>query len=325
MERGLERWRGWNRAWPEPLFHETGVLFASRAPLSPGGFEHDSLRLLEARGHRIERLAGAELRRRFPSFGDGWVDGYFNPAGGWAESGRVVAALAAQARAAGVEVLEGARVDALASSGSRVVGALLASGERVEADTVLVAGGAWTQALVPQLGGLLRATGQPVFHLRPADPSSFAAPRFAVFGADIAKTGWYGFCANADGIVKIANHGVGRPVDPTTDLREVAADDEVRLRAFLATTFPSLAGAPIVHTRLCVYGDSADEHFVIDADPDRPGLVVAAGGSGHGFKFAPMLGELAADAVEGRHDQRLERFRWRTRAPGGQEAARHRG
>jgi glycine/D-amino acid oxidase-like deaminating enzyme len=85
--------------------------------------------------------------------------------------------------------------------------------------------------------------------------------------------------------------------------------------------------APIVHRRVCVYGDSRDEHFLIAPDPAREGLLVAAGGSGHGFKFAPVLGALIADALEGVPHPLLPKFRWRdggaqTR---GEEAARHHG
>jgi glycine/D-amino acid oxidase-like deaminating enzyme len=67
----------------------------------------------------------------------------------------------------------------------------------------------------------------------------------------------------------------------------VTAEDEKNLREFLASTFPSLADAPIVYTRVCMYCDTHDGHFWIARDPEREGLVVAAGDSGHGFKFAP--------------------------------------
>ena len=77
------------------------------------------------------------------------------------------------------------------------------------------------------------------------------------------------------------------------------AEQTAALRTFLADVIPALAEAPIVATRLCVYGDSLDGHFWIDRHPTRTRVTVAAGGSGHGFKFAPVLGALIADAVEG--------------------------
>jgi len=83
----------------------------------------------------------------------------------------------------------------------------------------------------------------------------------------------------------------------------------------------------VVFTRRCLYCDTLDEHFWIDRHPEREGLVVAAGGSGHGFKFAPILGGLVADALEGRENPWLPRFRWRRldASASGEEAARFHG
>ena len=94
------------------------------------------------------------------------------------------------------------------------------------------------------------------------------------------------------------------------------------MRAFLGDSLPPLADAPIVHRRLCLYCDTFDGDFWIDHDPDRPGLIVAAGDSGHGFKFAPILGALIADVVERRPNDWAPRFRWRSRGPDRREAAR---
>ena len=91
MERALEAWRRWNAGWPRPLFHEQGVLFLTAEPMKPGGFEYESHRLLRKRGHRPERLDAASIRARFPAWAEGgYVDGYYNPEGGFAESGQVL-------------------------------------------------------------------------------------------------------------------------------------------------------------------------------------------------------------------------------------------
>lgn len=322
-ERALDGWRRWNAAWPEPLFHETGVTFLSRAPLAPGGFEHDSFATLTRRGHRPERLDAAAIAARFPGYRPGaLVDGYYNPEGGWAEASAVVRRLADQASAAGVVIRGDAAVLEVVDRG-----VVLTSGTRLAADAVVIAAGAWTARLVPALEPAFRTVGQPVFHLRPDDPEPYRAERFPVFGADIARTGWYGFPVSSsrpDGVVKIANHGVGVAADPA-ERPEVGAAAEEALRGFLAETFPGLAAAPIVHRRVCVYCDTADEHFWIAADPERSWLVVATGGSGHAFKFAPLLGDLIADAVLGAPP--VPRFRWRPelRSPRGEEQARHHG
>lgn len=323
MERALPRWRAWSAA---PLFHETGTLFVRRTPLSPGTFEHDSLELLERRGHRIERLDAEALRRRFPAWNtERYAFGYFNPQGGWAESGAVVSHLAREAKDAGVVIAEHTRAARLIERGAKVTGVETAAGDMLAADRVIVTGGAWTTDLVPELDAWLTAVGQPVFHLAPDDVSLFTSPRFAVFGADIANTGYYGFPANRDGLVKIANHGVGRRVHPSSEASRVVTPEQTEaLRAFLRDAFPDLAGARIAATRLCVYGDTRDQHFWIAPHPDREGLVVAAGGSGHAFKFAPLLGDLVADAMEGAVHPK---FRWRADLTYvlGEERARHQG
>ena len=100
-------------------------------------------------------------------------------------------------------------------------------------------------------------------------------------------------------------------MSPDSPERVVTADDEKKLCQFLVSTFPSLVDAPIVYTRVCMYCDTHDGHFWIARDPEREGLVVAAGDSGHGFKFAPVLGEITADAVEGKDNPLLDKFRWR--------------
>ena len=323
MEEALDGWREWDRQWVaengESLFHETGVMYVSREAMAPGGFEHDSYEVLMRRDHLLERLDAAKLRERFPAWSTGaYVDGYFNRTGGYAESGRVVARLCARAIASGVNVIEGFGAIHITDDNTVEDG----SGRRISADAIVVAAGAWTSKLVPELSPHLLCVAQPVFHLRPAEPALFEAVRFPTFGADIAKTGYYGFPIMPDGTVKIANHGPGFRADPDAP-RVMLPEHEPALRAFLRDTFPALADAPVAETRICIYCDTKDEHFWIAPHPARPNLVVATGGSGHAFKFAPLLGRWIADAVEGRV---VDRFRWRTGvALHGVEAARHHG
>jgi glycine/D-amino acid oxidase-like deaminating enzyme len=322
----IDGWRRWNEEWPERLYHEDGLLVLAARSLDEPGFAGDSWRALLAAGCSPRRLAAGEIGRRFPAWG-GHGDGeaFFHAAAGWAESGRVVARLLELARAAGVDVLAGDGAVALLVGERGVEGVRTGSGRELRADETLVACGVWA----PRLAGLewgMRATAQPVFHLRPRRPERFVAERFPVFMADIAATGWYGFPLHPrEGVVKVARHGVGRPAD-ADDARQVTADEREALRAFLAGTLPELLDAEVVAARACLYCDTADGHFWIDRDPEREGLTVAAGGSGHGFKFAPVLGELIADAVEGRDNPWNARFHWRRepRRFAGEEQARAR-
>src|SRR5256886_4765846 len=180
---------------------------------------------------------------------------------------------------------------------------------------MVIAVAAWSPYLLPFTKKFFRARGQPVFHLNPPRPDLFASERFPVFGADITTTGYYGFPLNRDGLVKIPNHGPGREMSPESPQRAATSEDEENLRKFLSWALPELAEAPIVYTRVCMYCDTHDGNLWIAPDPEREGLVIAAGDCGHGFKFAPVLGEIIADAVEQKSNPILEKFRWRPAVP----------
>jgi glycine/D-amino acid oxidase-like deaminating enzyme len=324
MEAALPRWRELNARLGATLFHETGLLVLSSTPLEAGSFERESWDLLTARGHPLERLSAQEIRARFPSWGEGaYQDGYVNPHAGWAESGKVVRALLDEAKRAGVRIREGARMKPIAQDGdgARVDGVELVTGEKIAASVVVIAAGAFTPIVVPELADRLVPIAQNVMHFIPDDAAAFSPPSFIPWAADIARTGWYGF-THHEGVVKVANHGPGTPVDPAAP-RIVPASAEAKFRTFFERALPGLVRAPVARTRVCLYCDSFDGDFLVDRHPTREGLVVASGGSGHAFKFAPVMGDMIADRVEGRGDGTWrERFRWRERAEKKIEAAR---
>jgi glycine/D-amino acid oxidase-like deaminating enzyme len=324
-ERSREIWQQWNVEFGVELYDEVGFLCMRQRPMQTGDFEYESLRLLERRGHRIERVNSDYLRRHFPAWNaDRYPDGFLDFESGYAESGRAVAVLIEGARSIGVELREHAKFCALDEASDRVKGIVFESGEKLPADAVVMAVGAWTPYVLPFTHDFFRASGQPVFHLKPAQPELFAPERFPIFGADISATGFYGFPLNRNGVVKIANHGLGREMSPDSPERVVTKEEENRMREFLSDSFPSLADAPVVFTRVCFYCDTKDGDFWIASDPERMGLTIAAGDCGHGFKFAPVLGGIIADAVEGKVNPK---FRWRPEVKPGvaKEAARFQG
>jgi glycine/D-amino acid oxidase-like deaminating enzyme len=366
-ERSIKLWRKWNEEFGVELYHEVGVMFVRQREMKPGDFEYESFKLLQQRGHKVERMNSAQLWKRFPAWNpELFRDGILEVEAGYAESGRVVAELIKRAKSLGVELLERYKFDALEDVSGRITGVILSpstslrtgsaeewsewderhrrlrregSGERVRrrmsqsrgeslkvtsrapstplgmtrivGDVVVMATGAWTPYLLPFTKKFFRASGQPVFHLKPPRPDLLTPERFPVFGADITTTGYYGFPVNRDGVVKIANHGPGREMSPDSPQRAVTAEDQENLRKFLSWAFPALADAPIVLTRVCMYSETNDGNFWIAPDPEHEGLVIAAGDCGHGFKFAPVLGEIIADAVEEKSNSILEKFRWR--------------
>jgi glycine/D-amino acid oxidase-like deaminating enzyme len=311
-KRSIDLWRKWNEQFGVELYHQVRVMFVRRREMKPGDFEFESFKMLKKRGHKIERMNSARFWKRFPAWNpELYLDGVLELEAGYAESGRVVSTLVRRAKSLGIELREGVRFSQLDDDDRRVKGIVLDDGQRIAGDIVVMSVGAWTPYLLPFTKKFFRSSGQPVFHLKPQQPDLFAPERFPVFGADITTTGYYGFPINRDGLVKIANHGPGREMSPESTERAVTAEDGKKLREFLATTFPALADAPIVYSRVCMYCDTHDGHFWIAPDPEREGLVIAAGDCGHGFKFAPVLGEIIADAVEKKPNPILQKFRWR--------------
>ena len=312
-ERAIAGWRQWNREWERDFFHADGFLLMTRDEAMPAGsYEAASFRTLKRRGHELRRINRASLARDFPAWNAAaYGDGYFNPTAGWVESGAVVAQLAQLAAARGIALHENAPFAGFLGHGPAVTGVRTAAGAEFRADRVLLTAGAWTPFILPELNGLLRTTGHTVMHFKPADPRPFRAPQFPVWGADISRTGWYGFPANADGLVKVGHHGMGTAILSPSQPRVVTDEMIAHCREFLRSTFPALAAAPLVATRQCWYGDSADGHFLVDHHPQRPGLIVTGGDSGHGFKFAPVLGGLIADVVEKKENPWATRFGWR--------------
>ncbi|MDA1128365.1 MAG: FAD-dependent oxidoreductase [Chloroflexi bacterium] len=307
-------WHRWNGRWGRDLYHEDGFLLMTSVPMTAGEFEHDSYSLLTSRGFPLERLAPGDLARRYPRWNsEYYIDGYFNPVAGWAEAGEVIATLAADAAESGVNVVSGFPAAGLLREGNRVVGAVTATGsdqKELRADWVVIAAGVWTPILLPELADRMWPVGQPIFYFKPEDPDIYPPPSFPPWGADIPRSGWYGFPLNHEGVVKMANHGPGRRVHADAD-RVILKEDEALCRAFLTQSLPSLASLPLHGSKMCLYCDTWDGDFWIGRDPDQQGLVVATGGSGHAFKFAPVLGGLAADALEGIENVYSERFAWR--------------
>ena len=313
MEAAFQGWDAWNESWGIPLYHQTGMINLAGGPMSPGGFEHDSFELLLRRGHQPERIGADQLMQRFPAWdATEYPEGYFNPRAGWVESGEVVARLISEAKTLGVQVRGSTAFSSTLDEGSKVVGVRTGDGDELKADLVIMAAGSWTPSLLPDMEKFMWSVGQPVFHFLVEDIQAYQPPNFVTWTADIHNTGWYGFPALDDGTLKIANHGRGKP-QPADGPREVDADSEDMFREFLRKALPGLSEAPVISNRLCMYCDTWDGDFWIDHDPERPGLVVATGGSGHGFKFAPMLGPIIADVVEGEPNPFAHRFKWRAR------------
>ena len=317
----LEGWHAWNERWDPALYHEDGFLLLSREPMRPGGFEYESYSLLQRTGHALERLTPNRRTATFPAWSaDRYPDGYFNPRAGWAECGKVLERLTKVVQATESGAAAERPHDTIHRAWFTRDGCRARERRPVRRRHRRRCRWSLDVHRDPRVGPRDVGDRPAGRHLEVARPAEWQAPRFPVWAADIARTGWYGFPALDDGTLKIGHHAMGRRVHPD-EPRLVLPTEIARVRAFLAENLPDLAEAPLRSSRLCLYCDTFDGDFWIDHDPSRPGLFVAAGDSGHGFKFAPILGALIADVVEGRPNRWATRFRWRERVHDSKEAS----
>jgi sarcosine oxidase len=184
----------------------------------------------------------------------------------------------------------------------------------VEAERVVFTAGAWSQDVARLPAGLVRGVRQSLAWLQPSRPEIFEPDRMPVFNLALDGEHFYGFPAHGIPGFKLGRYDhFGAGGDPDGIDREPTLADEAPLRAFAERYFPEGAG-PTVALKTCLFEPSPDEHFLIDRHPDSASAVVAAGFSGHGYKFCSVVGEILADlAIDGstRHDIglfRLDRF-----------------
>lgn len=298
VARSFELWEEAERAWGVPLFTPTGSLWMFRGD---DAYLRTSLPLLRERGLAVERLPLEEAADRFPEVR------FEGVASAWLEdrAGFLAAREACRRVQRAVEE-EGGRVRiARAAPGSIRGGRLeriaLSDGSAIEADRFVFACGPWLPGLFPELlGRALRTSRQEVFFFgTPAGSDAFRPERFPVW-LDHGERVFYGVPDDRGRGFKVADDTHGEAVDPTALDRRPTPDGVERARALVAERFPRLADAPLVSSRVCQYTNTPDGHYVLDRHPEAANLWLAGGGSGHGFKLGPAVGEHVAGLVLGR-------------------------
>jgi sarcosine oxidase len=180
-----------------------------------------------------------------------------------------------------------------------------------DAGRLILSAGAWMQSLVPSLTGLMQPERQVLAWFAPLEPALFTPRRFPVFNLTVPEGRYYGFPEYGVPGFKIGRyHHLEERIDPDAFDREAGPADEAPLRDATAKYFPA-ANGPTMALRTCIFTNTPDEHFIVDLLPGYPQVVVASPCSGHGFKFASVIGEILADLAqrgETRHDISLLRL-----------------
>ena len=294
--RALRLWKEHEQGWGVKLLHNVGVLWMASA--GNDEFERGSLASLHEAGMAYEELSVAEMSRRWPQINFEAVRwGIYEP-----ECGFLMARMACQKLvetfvAEGGEYRIGSVVADGLESGVRE-GVTLADGSKLSADRYVFACGPWLGKLFPQtIGELIRPTKQDVlFFGTPAGDDRFSEKNMPVW-ADHRDRFLYGMPASDGRGFKVADDTRGSLFDPTLGERKVSPDFVQSAHEYLAFRFPALRNAPLVESRVCQYENTPDNHFIIDRHPSGGHVWIVGGGSGHGFKHGPALGELVAELV----------------------------
>jgi glycine/D-amino acid oxidase-like deaminating enzyme len=174
----------------------------------------------------------------------------------------------------------------------------LSDGSQLKADQYVFACGPWLGKLFPEtLGSIIRATKQDIFFFGPpAGDTRFTDSHLPVWG-DHRDRFFYGIPGRGRRGFKVADDTRGGNFDPTDGERVVSPATLKRVREYVAFRFPAMKDAPLLETRVCQYEQAADSHFILDRHPRMESIWLLGGGSGHGFKHGPALGEMMTKLI----------------------------
>jgi len=303
LRRAYELWRELEADAGEQLLHVTGIVEGGDRILD------GVLRSCEEHDIRHEVLNGAEIAERFPAYRlPPAMNFVHQPDGGFVVPERCIVAHMEGALSHGATLRARERVLEWEQSANGV--RVTTDRGVVEAETLVLTAGAWSQDVARLPAGLVRGVRQSLAWLQPTRPELFEPGRMPVFNLALDGGHFYGFPAHRIPGFKLGRYDhFGSGGDPDTISREPTLEDEAPLRAFAERYFPDGAG-PTVALKTCLFEPSPDEHFLIDRHPDAPSAVVAAGFSGHGYKFCSVVGEILADlAIDGSTPHDIELFR----------------
>jgi glycine/D-amino acid oxidase-like deaminating enzyme len=301
VARALPLWREQQARWTLSVLHEIGVLQMGATTTEN---QRLSMTAMQDAGLPFEQMDGRQAQRRFPQFSfDGLDSMVLEKAAGYLSS-----RLACQSVARTVVAEGGRYVTARAAPGPvtanrmREVG--LSDGSTLQADVFVFACGPWLGSIFPrEIGSRIQPARQMgLFFGVPAGAALLHEDKCPVW----LEAAYYGIPGNDYRGFKIVGGTLGdrydpqNPWNPDSSERVVPAERVVAPRAHLERRFPALRGAPLLESFVCQYENSPDEHLILDRLPGTENVWIAGGGSGHGFKFCPAVGEMMAHAIVGK-------------------------
>jgi len=304
VDRAYELWRQLEHETQEKLLAITGIVEIG----SPEGALLKGSSLSCAL-HNIphEKLSADELRKRFPQFViPDWMRAIWQKDAGILAVERCILALRAEAKKRGALIHEEEEVLGITSNASGV--SVQTRKDTYHGAKAVVCAGPWAGRVLADLKLPLVVTRQAMGFYKPLERAPFEAGTFPLFLMDLPGHNFYGFPFFGIDCVKVAHHHGGRIVTPDTVDRSFNAEDDLLLREFLENHIPLAAGS-LQLGKVCLYTCTPDMDFILDAHPLQKNVFIAAGFSGHGFKFSTAVGEVMADlAMHGRTPHPISRF-----------------
>jgi sarcosine oxidase len=296
LRRAYELWREMEATAGERLLVITGGM--DIGPVN-GEMLKGSLRSCHEHGIAHQVLDADDVARRFPGYRlSPDMAAVYQEDGGIVLPERSIMIHVTAALALGAEVHGCERVIEWGAEGSGV--AVRTDHATYRADRLVITAGPWASQLVPRLKTLAAPERQVLIWTQPLRPERFVPEVFPIFNMEAPEGRYYGFPIYGVPGFKFGRfHHRDEPVDPDRMNREFEPEDEAILRKGIARYFPD-ANGPTLAMKTCLFTNSPDEHFILDLHPEFPQVSMAAGFSGHGFKFAPVIGEIMADfAIDG--------------------------
>ena len=309
LRRAYTLWHELEQLSAERLLIETGAIDAGP---EDGAIVSGSRRSCAEHGLPHEVFDAEMLRRRFPGYRlPPDMMAVYQPQGGFLMSERCVVAHINAALARGAEVHGREAVTAWDSIENDMRIRVRTTSGVYHARSLVLTAGPWTAHLVPELNRVAQPERQVQIWVQPVVPAHFQVGNFPVFYMEGEEGRFYGFPAFSVPGFKIGKyHHLREQVHPDTVNRTCNAQDEAALREGIRRYFPDADGATLA-MKVCMFTNTPDTYFVIDHHPHSRSVVVAAGFSGHGFKFSSVVGEIVSDlALDGRRSTSLDLFRW---------------
>jgi len=294
--RALTLWKEHERRWRRQLYHGIGVLWMAQ---SDDQYEKAALPLLKDAGVAFEQLTVADIARRYPQINpDGVRWAIFEKDGGYLTARRACAAVLEGFLAEGGEYRQLAVQGPVQPRAGELAAVTLSDGSVLTADRFVFACGPWLGSLFRDaIGDRVSPSRQEVlFFGTPPGDTRFTETALPVW-ADHGTRFMYGIPGNEWRGFKVADDTHGPAFDPTNGERRPSEEALQIARDYLGFRFPGLKGAPLLEARVCQYENSPDNHLIIDRHPGAANTWLVGGGSGHGFKHGPAVGELVARLV----------------------------